>query len=140
MKKHFILLLVALSVALSSFSQSLNEGNDPVFTIADHPPEFVGGIDSLFAFLGKNLVYPKEAKKSGIQGRVYVGFVVGKEGVVREVKVIRGVHPLLDAEALRVVKLMPEWKPGVLDGEPVSVSFNLPINFNLTYDRGKKKK
>lgn len=140
MKKHFITLIFALSVALSGFTQSLNEADDPVFTIVDNPPEFVGGMDSLFAFLGKNLVYPKEAKKNGIQGRVFVGFVVGKEGVVREVKIIRGVHPLLDAEALRVVKLMPEWKPGILDGEPVSVSFNLPLNFNLTYDRGKKKK
>ena len=133
MNKHFITLIFALSFVLSGFTQSLNEANDQVFTIADHPPEFVGGMDSLSRFIRKNLKYPYEAKRKGISGKVYVSFVVGKKGVVRDVKIIRSVHPLLDKEALRITSLLPNWKPGMNDGKPVSVLLNLPINFKLSH-------
>jgi protein TonB len=75
--------------------------------------------------------YPTKAKAKNIQGKVYVNFVIGKEGEIRDVKVLNNVHPLLDSEALRVVNKMPNWSPGLEDGTPVSVSYNLPINFKL---------
>jgi TonB family protein len=91
-------------------------------------PEFPGGIGP---YLGKTVTFPKEAKANGISGRVYINFVVNKDGNVEQVKVLRGVHPLLDTEALRVVKAMPQWIPGIKYGDKVDVSYHLPLNFKL---------
>jgi len=85
----------------------------------------------LLIFLGKNTKYPEAAKEAGIQGRVYVEFIISENGEIADVKIARGVHPLLDNEALRVVKSMPKWKPGVQGGKKVSVNFHVPINFVL---------
>ena len=94
-------------------------------------PEFPGGQAKLFEFLGKNTKFPPAAKANSISGKVYVNFTIGKDGKIRDVKIIRGVHDLLDKEALRVVKSMPPWKPGKQRGKAVNVSYNLPINFIL---------
>lgn len=94
-------------------------------------PEFPGGERKLFEFLQKNIRYPKDAREFGIQGRVYAQFVIDKKGQVTRISILRSVHPDLDAEALRVVKMMPEWKAGLRDGELVSVHYKLPINFSL---------
>lgn len=141
MKKHFILLLVALSVALSSFSQKLtveseteSKVEEDVYTIVEEMPEFPGGMKGMFEYLAKNIQYPPEAKANGIQGTVYVNFTIGKDGVVRDVKVVRGVNSLLDIEAVRVVSLMPKWKAGTQKGINVAVSYNLPISFKLGID------
>ena len=75
--------------------------------------------------------YPAVAKENGIQGTVYVNFVVWKDGKIRDVKILRGVNKMLDDEAVRVVKAMPTWNPGKQRGKPVSVSYNLPIKFTL---------
>ncbi len=104
---------------------------EEVFTIVENMPEFPGGVKKMMEFLGKNTKFPPAAKANGISGKVYVNFVVGKDGKIRDVKIIRGVHDLLDKEALRVVKAMPKWKPGKQRGKAVTVSFNLPINFIL---------
>jgi TonB family protein len=85
----------------------------------------------LIKFVAKNARYPKEAKDSGIEGIVYVRIVISKEGKVIEPKVLRSLHPLLDNEALRVVQLLPDWKPGTNDGKPVNVWFIIPIKFKL---------
>lgn len=94
-------------------------------------PEFPGGINRLMQFLGERIVYPSECVKNGIQGKVIVKFVVFKDGKVGNVDVMRSVHPLLDAEAVRVVSLSPNWIPGELDGEPVNVLHFLPVTFKL---------
>jgi TonB family protein len=95
------------------------------------PPEFKGGQREMFQFLGNNTVYPKSSRESGVEGKVYVGFVINKSGEIVDVKIKRGVSKLLDKEALRVVKSMPNWKPGKQDGELVRVAYTLPIEFKL---------
>jgi len=111
---------------------------DTVYQVVDKMPEFPGGEKAMMEFLSKNIVYPEKAKEAGIQGRVFVGFVIEKDGSVSEVKIMKGVGGECDEEALRVVKSMPKWKPGKKDGKSVRVSYTLPINFKLTEDQTKK--
>lgn len=99
--------------------------------VAEVMPEFIGGAGKLFEYLGKNLKYPELAKTTGIQGKVFVQFVVDKNGKIKDVKVLQGINALLDKEALRVVSEMPDWKAGKQHGKPVSVIYNLPISFKL---------
>lgn len=140
--KNILWLLLVLVFSASGFSQAQfkeGEKDNEVFTIVENMPEFPGGQEAMFQFLANNVVYPPEAKKNGIQGRVFVGFTVGKDGVIKDVHIVRGVHKLLDKEAMRVVRLMPKWKPGMQKGKAVAVSYNLPINFMFS-KKGKKKK
>lgn len=102
-----------------------------VFQIVEKMPQFPGGEAAMMRYLSDNIDYPTIAQENGIQGRVYVNFVVGKTGEISNIKVVRGVDPALDAEAIRVVKSMPNWEPGEQRGKPVNVSFMLPINFVL---------
>ncbi len=113
------------------FEQEEEVVEEEVFTIVENMPEFPGGQKKLFEFLGKNIKFPPAAKANGISGKVYVNFTVAKDGKIENVKVIRGVHDLLDKEAVRVVKSFPNWKPGKQRGKAVKVSYNLPINFLL---------
>ncbi|MFB6319570.1 TonB family protein [Saccharicrinis sp. FJH54] len=101
------------------------------FTIPEIMPSFPGGEMAMMNYLNNVIEYPAEAQKNGIQGRVYVNFVITKNGLIKNVKVIRGVHPLLNDEAVRVIKEMPNWIPGKTKGKPVNVSFMLPIMFSL---------
>ncbi len=95
-------------------------------------PEFTGGMEALYRFLQANLKYDKKAVKEGIAGTVYLNFKVDETGNISDVKVLKGVHPLLDQEAIRVVSMMPPWNPGKnYDGSPVSCMFNLPVSFRL---------
>ncbi len=96
-------------------------------------PEFPGGIDSLFSFLRANLIYPSWEKKNKIQGKVYVNFVIEKDGKVKAIKILRSVKGSknFDAEVIRVMNLMPKWIPGKNKGEKVATNYNLPINFSL---------
>lgn len=102
-------------------------------TFVEHMPEFVGGVKELFKYLGKNTKYPKRALRANIEGTVYLQFVVGKSGEIRNIKIIRGVNDLLDNEALRVVKAMPAWTPGSQHGRKVSVVYQLPIHFKINH-------
>lgn len=97
----------------------------------DVNPDFEGGSRAMFQFLADNIQYPKKSRRNGEEGIVYVGFVIDKTGDVVDVKVKRGVSPLIDEEAMRVVKLMPKWKAGKQDGAFVRVAFTLPIKFAL---------
>jgi len=97
----------------------------------DIRPEFPGGKQALFKFIIDNVKYPKEAIKENITGKVFINFIIDKNGDVREVSLKQGVHELLDNEALRVVSLLPAWTPGEKDGKKVNVAFSIPINFNL---------
>lgn len=102
-----------------------------VYQVVENQPEFPGGMNQLYVYLQKNVKYPIYAHDHNIQGRVFINFVIEADGTVSNAKVIRGVHKELDEEALRVVKKMPKWKPGIQRGKPVRVSFNLPIKFSL---------
>ncbi len=102
-----------------------------IFTIVETMPSFPGGEKKLFEYLGKNIKYPSMAKDAGIQGVVYVSFVVEPDGSIGEVKVLRGIGGGCDEEAVRVVKAMPKWNPGKQRGKPVRVRYNLPIRFIL---------
>ena len=94
-------------------------------------PEFPGGDAALLSYLAKNIDYPVIAQENGIEGKVYVSFVVDKEGRVFNVALVRGVDSSLDREAIRVVKSMPRWKPGRQGNTEVKVRFTVPIKFTL---------
>ena len=94
-------------------------------------PEFQGGMQECMKFLGKNIKYPPQAMENEIQGRVIVTFVIMKDGSITNAEVVRGVDPLLDKEALRVVNLMPKWKPGKQRGKAVNVKYTIPVTFRL---------
>lgn len=101
------------------------------FTLLSNPPKFPGGENMLMVWVGKNLVYPEGAMKRGEKGRVTVSFIIDEKGKVTEEKIERGVSADLDAEALRVISIMPDWKPGTKDGKPVRVRYILPVTFKL---------
>lgn len=107
------------------------EDDSPVFYIVEEMPEFPGGELALRQFIANAIKYPVIAQENGIQGKVYVSFVVGKDGHVSDARVIRGVDASLDKEAIRVVNSLPRWKPGKQQGEAVRVSFSVPISFVL---------
>ncbi len=94
-------------------------------------PQFPGGEKQLFKHLGKNIRYPKRSRNRGIQGKVMVRFVIEEDGRLSNIRVIESVNEELDAEAVRVIKMMPRWEPGKQDGENVRVTYNLPIKFTL---------
>ena len=105
-------------------------GDDDIFQIVEDVPTFPFG--DVSKWIAKNVKYPQIAAENNIQGKVFMNFVIEKDGSITDVKVLRGVDPALDKEAIRVIKSMPKWKPGKQRGKPVRVSFNLPITFTLT--------
>jgi protein TonB len=108
------------------------EEEEVVFVVVESMPEFPGGQQALFKYLGDNVKYPVIAQENGIQGRVICQFVVNKDGSIVDFEVVRsGGDPSLDKEAVRVIKSMPKWKPGKQRGKPVRVKFTLPVNFKL---------
>jgi TonB family protein len=117
-----------------------NDPNNPVFEVVEIMPEFPdGGMSGLMQFLSKNIQYPINAQKNHTQGRVTVQFVVNKDGSISEPKIIRGVDPDLDGEAIRVISLMPKWKPGMQKGQPVRVRYTVPVMFRLSDDGQKEE-
>jgi len=124
--------------------------NDTIMSVIDEPeeitpaepepyirveemPEFPGGDKALLEFIGKNLNYPQEARDNNIAGRVYIQFVVQPDGSVGRVNVLKGVDPIIDNEAVRVVGLLPKMKPGKQNGVPVPVWYSVPVTFQLIY-------
>lgn len=105
-----------------------------IFTVIEDSPEFPGGQDSLMAYLGRRIQYPKEAMEKGIEGTVYVTFVIEKDGSVNKVHILRGIGKACDEEAMRVIRNMPRWKPGFQREKPVRVQYNIPIRFKLPKD------
>ena len=106
---------------------------EEVFDLAavQEQPEFPGGMEKMYEFMGKMQKYPDMEYEAGIQGKVYVQFTVAKDGSIEEAKVLRSVSDGLDKEALRLVKSMPKWNPGKMGGKPVKCRFNLPVVFKL---------
>jgi periplasmic protein TonB len=107
------------------------EEDDSIFEIVENPASFPGGMDKFYEYLKKNLVYPKDAKRMDIQGKVFISFVVGKDGALSDIKVVKGIHPSCDAEALRVLQASPAWQPAKQRGKPVRYRMTVPIVFKL---------
>lgn len=137
MKKIVLSLVMLLAVATLSAQNTDSKSNvkesvsDPSFIVVEQMPEFPGGEEALYQFLGSNLSYPDTAKEQNITGKVIVSFVVEKDGRITNAKVIKDIGGGCGEEALRVVNKMPRWKPGKQKGKPVRVQFSLPFVFNL---------
>ena len=130
MKKLILLVVVALFCCTSVMAQTEVE-DDAIFVVAENAPEFPGGSDSLYAYIARNIKYPETAKKEKIEGRVFVTFVVEKDGRITGERILRDIGGGCGEEVLRVIRTMPKWKPGTQDGKPVRVQFNLPVAFEL---------
>jgi protein TonB len=125
------LIPVLLIVATQLFAQDTTRISEP-FPIPDVPAEFPGGLKEFSKFLEKEIRYPKDAAKARVNGKVFIQFVVTKDGFVdhESINIIKGLHKSCDEEAIRLVKLLPKWKPATKDGEPVKCKFVLPMTFN----------
>lgn len=107
------------------------EAADEIFQFVEDQPTPLGGMKAFYAYVGKNMKYPAQARRMGIEGKVYVTFVVGKDGALTDVKVLKGIGAGCDMEAIRVLSGAPKWKPGKQRGRPVRVRMQLPIIFKL---------
>jgi TonB family protein len=114
-----------------------NSQKEEVFTLVEQMPEYPGGEDARIKFMVENIKYPEDARKSGVQGIVFVSFVVEKDGKITNVKTLRGINNSCDKEAERVISMMPAWKPGIQRGQPVRVQFNMPVKFSLSNNKEK---
>ena len=135
MKRLILMSLMAICSLTTVLAQktvvSQKDQKEEPFNVVEDMPAFPGGMQALMAFLIENIQYPADAQKQKVDGRVLVNFVVEKDGSITEVKVLKPGFPSLDAEAIRVVKAMPKWKPGYQNGQPVRVQYTVPINFSL---------
>ena len=127
--KVALMTLVLLFSFMTSTAQT--KKNNMVYDVVEVMPQFPGGQIAMMKYIMENMKYPEQAMKEGIQGRVTVRFIVEKDGSISDVKPVLSVHPLLNKEAVRVVKSMPKWTPGKQNGKPVRVRFNLPVMFKL---------
>lgn len=148
MKKVLLLLLACCGLATGSYAQDImvaKATNDSlpqsqIFTSVEQMPEFPGGQQQLYKFLSANLRYPAKAMADGIEGRVILRFIVDTNGAVTQPRIERGVDKALDKEALRVINMMPRWKPGKNNGSTVRVYYRLPVYFKLEKDIVQPKK
>lgn len=134
-RNKLLLLLLAGMIGIPTYGQtttpssSYNQTDNKKYDGVDEQPSFPGGQNALFAFLAENIVYPAMAAENGIGGRVEVEFIVEKDGSITGVHVKRGVDPLLDREAVRVVSKMPKWIPGKVGGKIVRFKYTVPVTF-----------
>lgn len=133
--KRFLLILALLPLVLKA-----QEPDEKIYDFVEIEPEFPGGPEAMNNWIVQHITYPMAAWENGEHGIVYVKFIIAKTGEVTAAKVVKGVSESLDSEAVRVVSLMPKWKPGMQKGKPVAVNFTLPINFKLGSDRHDSKK
>ncbi|MBR3896492.1 MAG: energy transducer TonB [Bacteroidaceae bacterium] len=144
-KALFLLFILAIGQFISCGTNKSTQRNDTsyveakdkietdkVYQVVEKMPEFPGGKQRLLNWVMKNIQYPAEARRKGVQGRVVITFVINKNGKAVEPLIVQSVDPLLDKEAIRLVNSMPKWEPGEEKGEPVRVKFTMPINFRLS--------
>ena len=129
MRKVFLLFAL---LPLFAFAQVPDSSEVILDGVNEVDPQFPGGIYEMQKWIMQNINYPEAARENREQGIVYVKFIVGSDGVLRDITISRGVSESLDNECLRLVAAMPRWTPGYQDGKPVNVSFTLPINFRLS--------
>ena len=120
-------------------AMKVEKAEKEAFDVVEQMPQFPGGPSALMQFLSQNVKYPAEAHKAGVEGRVIATFIVEKDGSITNARIARSVHPSLDAEALRVIGSMPNWMPGMQNGEPVRVKYTVPITFKLQGNDVKAK-
>ncbi|MGZ4001705.1 MAG: energy transducer TonB, partial [Mucilaginibacter sp.] len=114
--------------------KAVTEDENKIFTAVEQEPTPAGGIGKFYEYLSKNIRYPAVAKENNIQGKVFLTFVVEKDGAITDVKVLRGLGSGCDEEAMRVLRAAPKWKPGIQNGRPVRVQYQVPISFALQQD------
>lgn len=135
LKTIFLVSISLFCLASTQASQTavfvVPDNDTTIYTVVDEMPQFPGGDSAMVAYITNNVHYPQTEKEKGIQGKVFVGFIVEKDGSISNVEVKRGIGEGCDAEAVRVVENMPNWIPGKQKGEPVRVSFMLPINYKI---------
>ncbi|MCK3686065.1 energy transducer TonB [Maribellus sp. YY47] len=132
MKTSLFFILMCFVATFAVQAQKTDKNKDKVFTEVDEQPVYPGGEEALFKFISDNVKYPVKAQEKGIQGKVYVEFIIDKTGTVTQAKISRSVDTDLDNESLRVVKLLKKWTPGKVEGKPVNVKYTLPISFALS--------
>lgn len=142
-KINLYLTFITCLVFINSDAQSTNDpslyvtGNTvkpdstEIYTIVEEMPDYPGGSAALNEFIIKNLVYPETARRDSVAGKVFMNFIVNESGKIENAKILRGLTDDINNEALRVINMMPEWKPGKQNGKNVKVSYNLPLNFKL---------
>ena len=139
--KKLALILATLLMTVSYATAQEDKDKDEIigFNQFTKEPEFPGGTDSLYKFLESNLKYPEDAKKDSIQGRVICRFTIDTDGSITDIRVLRSVHPSLDAEAVRVISAMPKWVPAETDGKKTRCKFVFPVVFKMDTDKQDKK-
>jgi TonB family protein len=120
-----------VATPVSGSAGPVNESTVYSFVSMENPPAYPGGINAFYKFLGDNIKYPTEAKDKNVQGNVFVSFTVEKDGSLSDIKVDRKLGSGTDEEAIRVLKLSKRWNPGMLNGQPVKVKYNIPVQFKL---------
>jgi protein TonB len=128
--KRPILMLWLLPIMIMSYPGTTYAQDTGVYTVVDEQPEPVGGLKAFYDYIEKNLRYPEEAKQKNISGRVVVKFIVDENGKLTDPQIVRSLCEPCDAEALRLIKEAPPWKPGKKDGKVVKVEVTRPINFS----------
>jgi len=119
------------NAAAAVLTDTVPPKDDKIFTSVEKTPEFPGGLDAFYQFLGKNIRYPAAAREHKVQGRVIISFIVEKDGSLSDVHVVRGIGSGADEESVRVLKLSPKWEPGLQNSKPVRVQYSVPISFTL---------
>lgn len=139
------ILFITICLGICSFTNTMTAQTDEIILdYAEQSPVFPGGPDSLYAFIGRNILYPAVARENNISGKVVLKFYIDKKGYVRDLSVLKSISPALDTEALRVMELMNtqgyRWTPAMHEGQVVSMHFVMPINFVLQDVDGDPKK
>ena len=135
--KAMMIVGISLLLTLSSCEKDDDDIDDPepvteiVDETVDQMASYPGGIPALMGFLNENIKYPEQAEREGIEGRVVAGFIVERDGSVSNIEILKSVHPLLDAEVVRVMSLMPNWIPGKQHGMPIRTRYSMPVTFRL---------
>lgn len=135
MRKYYYFAVLGFLLSLSPFcfvnAQVEKQGEEEVFVMVEQAASFPGGTEALYKYISDNLQYPRLAIEKGIQGRVYVTFIVEKDGSITDIKVLRDIGDGCGDEVVRLVKTMPKWKPAKQRGKTVRQQFNLPVMFSL---------
>jgi protein TonB len=125
---------------LAAQGQSADPSQDEPLIIPEKIPEYPGGKEAYQLYIIDNIQYPEQARRAGVEGTVWVQFIIEKDGSVSDVHTMKGIHPACDAEAERLVGASEKWIPGMQNGQPVRTKFVMPIRFELKMERRKKKK
>jgi protein TonB len=134
MRKYILIpvLLVCFTLANAQTKPASTIDENKVYTAVEHSAEFPGGLKGFYAYLSNNIKYPEVARQANAQGKVFITFVVGKDGSLTDFKIMKGVSPEIDVEAIRVMQASPKWKPGTQDGRAIRQQYTVPISFSLT--------